>query len=488
MAQETAERREAGWAAVGAPSEGLTREAVEFATGLTFDRVSPEALRIARRCVLDGLGVALAGTEQPALEVLGRYARQVGGAPQSRVIGDASLRLPAHLAALWNGTAGHAMDWDDTQLSEGEGRLYGLLTHPTVPPLAASLAVAELLGGVGGRRFLTAFVAGVEVECKLAEAVTPAHYNGGFHSSGTFGTFGAATAAAKLLELDATQTARALGIAASMAAGIRANFGTMTKPLHVGRAAESGVTAALLAREGFTANEEAIDGAWGYLAVAGRGAEPELVRGRFGAPLSIEAPGVSIKPYPCGVLTHPSMDALLALMRDEGLSAAEIERITLHAGNNILGPIRFRVATTELEGKFSMAFLLAAIAIAGRAGKAEFTDEFVQRADVQELQRRVETAHDPAIEARGLDKIRSRLVLETRDGRRFEREAGEAYRGGPDNALSDRQVEEKFEDCAQGLLDEERVREVERRVWALEEQDDVTELLPLLSWRDQGSG
>jgi 2-methylcitrate dehydratase PrpD len=354
-----------------------------------------------------------------------------------------------------------------------------------VPPLAASLAVAELLGGVGGRRFLSAFVAGVEVECKLSEAVTPAHYIGGFHSSGTFGTFGAATAAAKLLELDATQTACALGIAASMASGIRANFGTMTKPLHVGRAAENGVTAALLAREGFTANDEAIDGPWGYLAVAGRGAEPDLVRGRFGAPLSIEHPGVSIKPYPCGVLTHPSMDALLALMREEKLAAADIERITLHAGNNILGPIRYRVATTELEGKFSMAFLLAAIAIAGRAGKAEFSDEFVQRADVQELQRRVETAHDPEIEARGLDKIRSRLVVEARDGRRFEREAGEAYRGGPDNPLTDRQVEEKFEDCAQGLLDEERIREVERRVWALEEQSNVTELLPLLSWRDR---
>ncbi len=485
MAQGSAVRGEAAWRARGEPSEGLTREAVEFATRFTFEGITPEALRIARRCVLDGLGVALAGSEQPAIGVLSRYVQKVGGAQQARVIGDASTRLPAHLAALWNGTAGHAMDWDDTQLSEGEGRLYGLLTHPTVPPLAASLAVAELLGGVGGRRFLTAFVAGFEVECKLNEAVTPDHYVGGFHSSGTFGTLGAATAAAKLLGLDESGTARALGIAASMASGIRVNFGTMTKPLHVGRAAENGVTAALLAGEGFTAHEQAIDGPWGYLAVAGRGAEPELVRGRFGAPLSIESPGVSIKPYPCGVLTHPSMDALAALMREEGLGAGEIERLTLYAGNNILGPIRYRVATTELEGKFSMAFLLSAIAIAGRAGKNEFTDDFVQRSDVQEMQRRVETAYDAEIEARGLDKIRSRLLLETRDGRRFTREAGEAYRGGPDNPLTDRQVEEKFEDCASGLLDDDRVREVERRVWALEQQSDVTQLLPLLSWRDR---
>lgn len=466
-------------------SPSLTREAAEFAVDLRFEDVPEEALRIARRCVLDGLAVALAGSEQPAIDIAERYVRAIGGTAMSRVIGDASLVAPAHLAAFWNGLAGHAMDWDDTQLAEGPGRPYGLLTHPTMPPLAAGLAVADMLGGVDGKTFLAAFNAGFEVECKVAEAINPDHYNLGFHSSGTLGTFGSAVCAAKLLGFDAAQTARTIGLAASMAAGIRANFGTMGKPFHVGRSSENGVTAALLVREGFTANEEALDGQWGYLSVAGRGGEPELALGRFGNPFTIVSPGVSIKPYPCGVLTHPSMDAMGFVMRENGLGPDDIEKVTLHAANNILHPIRFRIANTELEGKFCMAFLLSAMIVAGKAGKAEFSNEFVRSKPVQEMQRRVETAFDPEIDAMGHDRIRSRLVVETADGRTIERWADENYRGGPHNPLSDGEVEGKFRDCAAGLLDDGAVQRVFDLVWALESQDNVTDVLDLLDWRSK---
>jgi 2-methylcitrate dehydratase PrpD len=180
----------------------LTKEAADFAVDLDFEDFDAEVLRIARRCVLDGLAVALAGSEQPAIDVVERYTRKVGGASDARVIGDANLRLPAHLAAFWNGLAGHAMDWDDTQLAEGPGRPYGLLTHPTMPPLSSALAISELLARetgkpVDGRRFLTAFLAGFEVECKIAEAINPDHYMKGFHSSGTLGTFGSAVTTAR---------------------------------------------------------------------------------------------------------------------------------------------------------------------------------------------------------------------------------------------------------------------------------------------------
>ncbi len=467
----------------------LTREAAEFAHGLTFGDIPEDALRIARRCVLDGLAVAVAGSEQPCIEVLNRHLRAVGGAPDARVVGDASLRLPAHLAASWNGLAGHAMDWDDTQLAEGPGRPYGLLTHPTMPPLAAGLAVADMLGGVDGETFLTAFLAGFEVECKVAEAINPDHYNKGFHTSGTIGTFGAAVCAAKLLGLGVSGIAQSIGLAASMAAGIRANFGTMAKPFHVGRAAENGVTSALLVRHGFTANEEALDGQWGYLAVAGRGGEPELVLGRLGDPFSIVSPGVSVKPYPCGVLTHPSMDAMGSVMGEAGLSPADIDKVTLSAANNILLPIRFRVANTELEGKFCMAFLLSAMIVAGKAGKAEFTDAFVRSKPVQEMQRRVETRFDAEIDAMGHDRIRSRLEVETKDGRRIVKWADENYRGGPHNPLADAELEDKFRDCAAGLLDEPRVQRVFDFVWSLERRDDVTDVLDLLDWRSKsGAG
>ncbi len=470
------------------PENGLTHDAVSFAVALEFEDLEPEVLRISRRCVLDGLAVALAGSEQPAIEVMERYLRMLGGAPDARVIGDAGLAAPAHLAALWNGLAGHAMDWDDTQLAEGPGRPYGLLTHPTMPPLAAGLAVAELVAResgkpVDGRRFLTAFAAGFEVECKIAEAINPEHYIKGFHSSGTLGTFGAAVTAAKLLGLDHGATARAVGLATSMAAGIRAGFGTMTKPFHVGRAAENGVTAALLVREGFTASEEALDGRWGYLSVAGRGGEPELVLGRFGRPFSIVSPGVSIKPYPCGVLTHPSMDAMLAVVRENDLGPDDIARVKLFAGSNVLDPIRFSVARSELEGKFCFPFLLSAIILERKAGKAEFNDDFVRSQACQDMQRRIDTAFDQSIEDMGWERIRSRLEVETTDGRRIERWADENYRGGPHNPLSEKEIEGKFRDCAAGLLDEGRIQGLFDLVWSLEEQADVGRLYDLLDWR-----
>jgi 2-methylcitrate dehydratase PrpD len=467
---------------------GLTFAIAEFVPALRFGDLGGEALRISRRCILDGLAVMLAGSEQPCMAPLDVFLRSMGGEPHARLVGDASRRVPAPFAALWNGTAGHAMDWDDTQLAEGPGRPYGLLMHPTVPPLAAALAVSDFLAAergalVDGREFLTAFNAGFEVACKIAEAINPEHYIRGFHTSGTIGTFGAAATAAKLLGLDPQATAQAIGIAASMAAGIRANFGSMTKPLHVGRAAENGVTAALLARGGFSANEEALDGKWGYLAVAGPGGAPALVRDRLGKPFTMESPGVSIKPYPSGVLTHPSMDAMLFLMRENRLTPADIEKIMLRAGSNVLGPIRFRVARTELEGKFSFAFLLSAIALRGRAGKAELSPEFVSSSECQAMQARVETEFDPAIEARGWERIRSRIDVRTTDGRTLSRWADENYRGGPHNPLSDAELEAKFRDCADGLLTEDRIQAVFDLVWSLESAPEVGALMPLLSWR-----
>jgi len=468
-------------------SQSLTAAVVDFICRPAPDVPTGEHLRLARRCVLDGLAVALGGSQQPGMAPLARYIQATGGAGQSRPLGAAALSFPPHLAALWTGTAGHAMDWDDTQLAAGPGRPYGLLMHPTMPPLAASLAltdyVAETTGvAVTGAQFLDAFATGFEVGCKIAEAINPDHYMRGFHTSGTIGAFAATGAACRLLGLDKEQTARAIGIAASCSAGIRANFGTMTKPFHIGRAAENGATAALLAKEGFSANTEALDGKWGYLTIAGPGGEPELVTDKFGAPFTMVSPGVSIKPYPSGVLTHPSMDALKFLMRDEGITAEDIEAVTLHAGFNVLGPIRFRIANTELEGKFSFAFLLAAIALKGRCGKDEFTDEFVASDACQAMQHRIETNHSEEIDAMGWDKIRSRVEVKLKDGRTFERWADEAYRGGPDNPLTDEELQGKFADNASGLLNVGQQQAVFDLVWSLETQADARALLSALDW------
>jgi len=183
------------------------------------------------------------------------------------------------------------------------------------------------------------------------------------------------------------------------------------------------------------------------------------------------------------VLTHPSMDALLFLLREAGLAPGDIQRVTLWAGRNVLGPIRYRIAKTELEGKFSFAFLLAAIVLRGRCGKAEFTDAFVASPDCQAMQQRVETAFDQQIEDMGWDRIRSRVVVETKDGRTLERWADENYRGSPHNPLSDAEVEGKFRDCATGLLDAARVEAVLQSIWNSDSLDDAGVLLEQLSWR-----
>jgi 2-methylcitrate dehydratase PrpD len=455
----------------------VTKAVAQFVVDLTYAALPAEGLRIGKRCILDGLGLVLAGSFEKCTRVLIKFCEDTSRQKGSSVLGANPIKFSAPSAALINGTAGHAMDWDDSQLSISPGRIYGLLTHPTIPPLTASLAVAEEIGRVSGKQFLTAFLAGFEVECKIAEAINPDHYKKGFHSSGTMGTFGAAMAAAKLLGLNELQIRHTIGIAASMASGIRTNFGTMTKPLHVGRAASNGVTAAILANNGFEANTDALDGPWGFFSVLGRGFDVDKISGRLGRPHTIVDPGVSIKPYPCGVLTHPSMDAMLAIVNARDLQPDDIREIVLYAGSNILNPIRYQTARDELEAKFCMPFLLAAIIRSRKAGVNEFTEAFVNAPQTQALVGRIRTAFDLAIEAKGWDKIRSRIEVVLNDGQKIIKEADERYRGGPDNPLSDEELQNKFTDCAERLLDKTARENVFQVIGRLENLEDIGELI-----------
>jgi 2-methylcitrate dehydratase PrpD len=447
---------------------------------LQFEDMSEEALRIARRCILDGLGLFVAGSAEDSVRILAGEAADQGGRPDALILTRGEMRAPAGLAARVLGTAGHAHDWDDTQVSRDPRHIYGLLTHPTIPPLTASLVISQRLGNVSGKDFVTAFVAGVEVESKISEWMLTDHYRKGFHTSGTVGTFGSMTAAAKLLGLKGDALRHAFGMAASFAAGLRCNFGTMTKPLHVGRAAENGITAALLAAAGFDADREALDGPWGFMQVTAGGHYPEKLSQGFGRPLSIADPGVSIKPYPSGIVTHQSMDALLALVTQNDLAPENVAEINFFAGSNILNPIRYPIAANHLQAKFSMAALLAMIVLARRAGRAEFTDEFVAGAAMQDMQRRVTCTLDPAIEAQGMDVIRSRIEIVTRDGNRLVQEADERYRGGPDKPFTDAELEEKTAACVAGILDTTRRQALIDAAWGVVDLDDAGALAHII--------
>jgi 2-methylcitrate dehydratase PrpD len=397
------------------------------------------------------------------------------------LLGRGNEKVPAAMAARVLGTAGHAHDWDDSQVSVDPAHIYGLLTHPTIPPLTSALVMSQKLGGVDGKSFMLAFLTGFEVECKISEWMLPQHYVKGMHSSGTVGTFGACAAAAKLLGLKGDKIRSGLGIAASLAAGIRCNFGTMTKPLHVGRAAENGVTAALLAARGFTADPDALDGPWGFFAVQGGGVSPEKVSQGFGKVWTIVEPGVSIKPYPCGVLTHPTIDLMLKLVTDHDVKPEDIDAVRVYAGTNILKPIRYPIAANHLQAKFSLPAALAMIALVRKAGKREFSDEFVGSVSMQAMQRRISTELDAEIEKLGFDKMRSRITIQLKNGRTVEGWADERYRGGPENPLSDADVEAKVRSCCEGILAAERQTTLIDAGWSVAQLPDASKLMQIIN-------
>jgi 2-methylcitrate dehydratase PrpD len=295
------------------------------------------------------------------------------------------------------------------------------------------------------------------------------------------GVFGAAACAAKLMKLDGRAVGHTLTIASSLAAGIRVNFGSMTKPLHVGRAAENGVVAAELGSRGFTGGADGLDGQWGFFQVLGGGAEVDRLIPVLGRPHTIVSPGVSIKPYPSGVLSHPSMDVMLELVTAHDIKPEQIAAVRLRAGSNILEPLRYKMAKTELEAKFCVPFLLSSIVLRRKAGIREFTDTFVSSEPVQQMMARVTTVFDPKIEAQGFDKIRSVVEVDLTDGRKLTKASDDRYRGGPDRPFTRDELHDRFNDCATIVLTEETTRRALSQIELVDQLKDIRELTRTLT-------
>lgn len=461
---------------------GVTREAAHFVAALSFADIPAECIRLAKRCIIDGLGVMLAGSSEPCAQVCRKYALSVGGRAQSSTIGDGSQKVPINLAALVNGTAGHALDWDDTALSNAKDR--SVLIHPTMQPLAAGLSVSECHGN-DGKDFLTAFIAGYEVQCKIAESIDPSHFSQGrgFHTSNTIGIFGATATAAKLLGLNEEQTRNALGIAVSMSSGVGVNHGTMGKPLQMGRAAENGITAAQLAFFGMDSHPEAFEGPRGFFYCFGGGYEPENIVGKFGKPYSIIDPGVSIKPYPCGVVGHPGMDAMRTLVKTHDVKPEDVKKVRVRTGINVLppGPLRYGVARSALEGKFSVPFQMASMIVNRKAGIKEFTDEFVRSKAVQDMMQRIEATVDPEIEALGKSKIVFKIEVELNKGEILTQESEEFYRGGPKNPLTNEELIDKFRDASQNVINGSESAAACEFIESLDEAESLHGLISLVA-------
>jgi 2-methylcitrate dehydratase PrpD len=260
----------------------ITARTAKFTAETDWQKLPAQIHETAKSLIFDHLCVTLAGSRSQAGRIIQQYAKELGGPKEAPILGTTE-RAPVPIASLANGVAAHADDYDDTQIASLPDRVTGLLTHPTTPVLSAALATACALGKTG-KELLVAYEVGLEVACKMAEAIHPAHYQRGFHSTGTLGAFGAFAAVAKLLHMTEPEIIRGLGIVASLASGIRGNFGTMTKPLHAGRAAENGVVAARLAQKGFTATPDILDSRWGFFSILGGGFDEEYLMKRLGNP------------------------------------------------------------------------------------------------------------------------------------------------------------------------------------------------------------
>ncbi|WP_435181048.1 MmgE/PrpD family protein [Halorussus sp. AFM4] len=442
-----------------------TSALAEFAATTTYDDIPTDAVEKAKRAIQDYLGVALYGSEHGVGERISAYVDRCLPGEEAAVLGRGAASPPG--AALANGAFGHAIDYDDTFES--------IVIHPTSPVFPAALAGAQVAGG-SGRDVLTAYVVGAEAAFRTGHATYPSHYDNGWHSTGTVGTFGAAAAAASALGLDAEETARAFGIAASCSSSLKKNFGTMTKPLHAGHAAQMGVRAASLAEAGFTADDAVFEGDIGYGEVMTPGGDydPAEITEDLGETWAVH--DIGFKPYPSGVITHAAMDALRELVEREGLEPADVESVRVALDQAASEMLIHADPDDALQAKFSIEFCLAAVLREGDAGVREFSDEYVTDPRTREVTAKVERDFEENLFGGEFAGYGARVTVTTRDGDEFE--AVEKYApGSPNNPVSDERLDAKFFECAEPIVGRERAEAVASAVADLETEGALDRLL-----------
>jgi 2-methylcitrate dehydratase PrpD len=447
---------------------GLTLDLAETATEIAAGGPPPETLDRAKLAIRDYLGVGLYGSQHPVGERIGAFVESAQPGTAGTLLGGGTASTTG--AALANGTFGHAIDYDDTFES--------IVLHPTAPTFAAALATAERVGATG-EELLGSYVAGVEVAYRIAHSVYPGHYDNGWHLTGTVGTFGATAAAGTLLDLSPETLAVAFGIAGSCSSSLKKNFGTMTKPLHAGHAAEMGTRAALLADAGFGATSEVLEGAMGYGSVMNP-------TGTFDESDIGESPGghwgvedVGLKPYPSGVITHAAMEAMRRIVADHDLGPATVERVVVTLDEAASEMLIHADPSDELEAKFSIEFCLAAVLREGDAGVAEFSDEYVTDPATRETMALIERAFESDLFGGGFAGYGARVTVETADGETHVAEERRAP-GSPSNPLSAERWTAKFHECAAPVLDREAAERVASLTADLERVDDLEPLLSAL--------
>jgi 2-methylcitrate dehydratase PrpD len=403
----------------------------------TYEGLPEAAVAWAKMGILDTVGVTLAGSREPCTQI----ALRISNAPGPALAFGTTRRLAPTDAALVNGTASHALDFDDCSNTLGG--------HPSAPILPGLFALADAVP-VSGRDFVAAYVAGFETETRLARAVNFHHYDKGWHPTATLGVFGAAAAAARLLQLGTEETATALAIAASFASGLKTNFGTMTKPLHVGHCARNGVMAALLAREGMTASHDAFEHRQGFFNVFnGAGNyDADAVLRDWAAPLDIMTPGIAIKRYPCCGSTHPAIDAMLDLVEAHGLTPDNVDHIVSWTHPRRLAHTNRPTLRSALDAKFSVQYCLARALIDREVVLSHFDEGAYLDPRVATVMARITAEPHPQMSSSSTAHFGAEVTVITTDGRQLAKAVDIALGRTSENPLPHPALEAKYRDCA----------------------------------------
>lgn len=448
---------EYGVAALGL---GVSTALSRFLSALRFEDLPAAVVHEARRGMLDWVGCALAASRHPAIAILLDAFAATGSPAVAPVLGQGGRRLGLLDAAVVNGQMGHLLDFDDTHMG-------GVVLHTSSPLLAALLALAWHRP-VGGRALIAAYVAGFEAGVRAGQGA-PAHHDGGWHLTGTLGAIAAGAGAARLLDLDPRQTNHALGIAATQAAGMQQNRGTMCKSFHAGKAASSGALAALLAARGFDSSEEILEGKRGFVRIYSALAAPERITEGLGERWEIARNGY--KPYACGVVLHPAIDAMIALRAAAALPAGAVDHVALRVHPHAVKITGVDDPKSGLMSKFSIAHSAAVAYLDGAAGIAQYADARAASPDVLGFRPKIRVEVDT-----GFRKDQANATLVAADGRRFDAPVDHAS-GTADNPMSDAALERKFMGNAGDVLGADRAREIAGRIWALDAEQDLRDLV-----------
>lgn len=451
----------------------LTEQLAEKIVAFDKSQATRPALKAARVAVIDTVGVTLAGIPEPCTQILLKTPG-VATAPGSSLIFGTDRRTSALDATLINGTASHALDYDDFS-----GALGG---HQSVPLVPALIALAEERK-LGGQALLLAYIIGVEVEIRLARSVHNHHYDKGWHPTATLGVFGAAAAVSHLLGFDKDTTARALAIAASHAAGIKANFGTMVKPLHIGQCGRSGLLAALLAEQGFTANLGVFEHHQGFYKVYnGEGNyNAAKVFENWANPLEIANETIGLKQFPCCGSTHAAIMMMQAIRNDEGVKADDVAKIEILPHGRRLRHTNTPDPQTNLQAKFSVQYACARMLLDGAVRLKDFEGDAHFEPEIQRLLKLTEARPHPDMADDAELQWGAEVIVTLKDGRKVSRRVENMVGRGGDIPMTTDELWEKFDDCARRALPRDKIAPLFERLETIDSVTDMNQLTRLLS-------